>query len=234
MNRQNRSLAIACLAALAVTLAGCATTNRLDRFDFTGSTLAVDMPMPPAPRMQVRYEVSLDRHDLIYSAFSVLTSVAKATQAEIARQNMDQALSAVDVPDLIVRESFSACAAALGAHPEDSGARADFLLVLSIHDWGIDASSPISTVSLRMHLTASLYSTHGSELVWRRDLGVHDNASPAMFGLGPIVGNMVTATALSELSVDELERGFTELGRSMARSIASRLQEDLMSARYGG
>ena len=52
-----------------------------------------------------------------------------------------------------------------------------------------------------------------------------------MFGLGPVVGNIVTATELSQLSVDELAQGFTELGRSMARSISQELQEDLASAR---
>ena len=82
MNRPNRAFAIACFAGLAVSLAGCATTNNLDRFDFAGATLAADMPLPPEPRMQVHYEVILDRHEPIYSAFSVLTGVAKATQAE--------------------------------------------------------------------------------------------------------------------------------------------------------
>ena len=231
MNNLNKAFAAAFLAALGILLAGCATTNRLSRFDFRGSSLAVDMPLPPAPRMQVRYEVSLDRHDLIYSAFSVLTSVAKATQAERARQNMEEAISEVDVPDLIAKESFQACAAVLGAQPEDNASDADFLLVLSIHDWGIDAGSPVSTVSLRMRLTASLYGLHGSELAWRRELSVRDDASPAMFGLGPVIGNIVTATALSELSVDELEVGFTELGRSVAHSISQELREDLASAR---
>jgi hypothetical protein len=231
MNRVNKAFAAAFLAALGILLAGCATTDRLSRFDFRGSSLAVDMPLPPAPRMQVRYEVSLDRRDPVYSAFSVLTSVAKATQAERARQNMEEAVSEVDIPDLIAKESSRTCAAVLGAQPEDNAACADYLLVLSIHYWGIDAGSSISSVSLRMHLTASLYGLHGSALAWRQELSVHDDASPAMFGLGPIVGNIVTATALSELSVDELEQGFTELGRSMARSISWELREDLASAR---
>ena len=231
MNRLNGAFTVVFLAALGILLAGCATTNRLSRFDFKGSTLAVDMPLPPAPRMQVRYEVSLDRRDPVYSAFSVLTSMAKATQAERARQNMEEAVSEVDVPDLIAKESFRACAAVLGAQPEDNPAGADFLLVLSIHDWGIDAGSPVSTVSLRMRLTASLYGLRGSELAWRRELSVHDDASPAMFGLGPVVGNIVTATELSELSVDELAQGFTELGRNVAHSISRELREDLASAR---
>ena len=91
----------------------------------------------------------------------------------------------------------------------------------------------MSTVALRIRLTVSLYDTRGRGLVWRRELSVHDDASPAMFGLGPVVGNMVTASALSELSVDELTDGFTALGHSTARSVARLLREDLISARYG-
>jgi hypothetical protein len=233
MNRLNRVMTFAALAVLAAALAGCATTNRLDRFDFKGATLAADMPIPPAPRMKVRYEVSLDRRDLVYSAFSVVTNVAKATQAEKARETMDEALASVDVPGIVLQESFDACATALGAEPQDNADAADYLLVLSIHDWGIDASSPISVVSLRIRVTASLYAARGSELVWRRDISVHDAASPAMFGLGPVVGNLVTATALSQLSVDELADGFTALGRNTARSVARQLEEDLVSARFG-
>ena len=233
MNRPNRAFAIACLVGLAVSLAGCATTNNLDRFDFAGATLAADMPLPPEPWMQVRYDVILDRHEPIYSAFSVLTGVAKATQAEKARGAMEEALAAVDVPEIILKESFDACAAALGALPEEDAEGADFLLELSIHDWGIDAGSPVSTVALRIRLTVSLYDTRGRELVWHRELSVHDDASPAMFGLGPVVGNMVTAAALSELSVDELTDGFIALGHSAARSVARLLREDLISPRYG-
>jgi hypothetical protein len=233
MNRLKRAFAITCLAGLAAALAGCATTNRLERFDFSGATLAADMPVPPEPRMQVRYEVILDRHEPIYSAFSVLTGVAKATQAEKAHEAMRTALAAVDVPEIVLKESFDACAAALGALPEEDAAGADFLLELSINDWGIDADSPVSTVALRIRLTASLYDARGDELVWRRELSVHDDASPAMFGLGPVIGNMVTATALSELSVDELAEGFTALGHSAARMVARMLREDLRAARYG-
>jgi hypothetical protein len=63
---------------------------------------------------------------------------------------------------------------------------------------------------------------------------VNDPASPAMFGLGRIVGNMVTATILSEMSEEDLARGFTELALRSARSVARQLENDLTSARYCG
>jgi hypothetical protein len=226
--------ACAACAVLALGLAGCATTNHLDGFDFRGTALRADMAAPPAPQVLVRYEVILDRRDIVYSAFNVISNVAKATQAEKARESMEAALEDVDVPSLVLEEALSSCAAALGARPAEMAETADARLVIDIHDWGIEAGTPLSVVALRMRLTASLYEEHGTTLLWRRDLTVHDNASPVMFGLPPIVGNMVTATALAGLSVDELQEGFTELGRSAARSVARVLQEDLAAARFGG
>ena len=58
-------------------------------------------------------------------------------------------------------------------------------------------------------------------------------ASPAVFGLGQIIGNMVTATALSNMTPDELAAGFRELARETARVVARLLERDLARARGG-
>ena len=192
------------------------------------------MQTPPEPRVDVNYDVTLNERMPIYSALSVMTTIAKAGQAEKASDAMRGALASVDVPAILLKESYAACSAALDAEPERQRMRADYLLVLSIHDWGIQAHSYGSAVSLHIRLTAGLYRSAGRELIWRRDLTVNDSASPAMFGLGQIVNNMVTATVLSEMSEEDLARGFMELARRSARSVARLLEKDLSSARYGG
>jgi ABC-type uncharacterized transport system auxiliary subunit len=233
MNTAKKILAVAACAAFAALLASCATVNRLNRYDFEGASLAADMQTPPEPRVDVHYDVTLNERMPIYSALSVMTNLAKAGQAEKASQAMRAALASVDVPDILFHESYAACAAALDAEQEHQRMRADYVLKLSIHDWGIRAHSFGSAVSLHIRLTAGLYRTAGGELIWRRDLTVNDPASPAMFGLGQIVGNMVTATVLSEMSAEDLARGFTDLARRSARSVARQLEKDLSSARYG-
>ena len=226
-------LHISGVLVLALILASCQTVNKLDTANFEGATLAANMQSPPAPRLDIRYDVTLDSHNPVYSALSVMTNLAKAGQAQKAENAMREALSSVDVPSLILDKAYVACASALRAHYEEQGMRADYLLLLSIHDWGIEATSPGTAVSLHIRLTASLLRNHGGELVWRRNFTVNDPASPDMFGLGQIVGNMVTATVLSNMTAQQMADGFEELARRSARSVAKHLQNDLYSARYG-
>jgi ABC-type uncharacterized transport system auxiliary subunit len=220
--------------ALVLALASCATINRLDPYELQGSRLAAQMRTPPQPRVHVAYDVTLSSRNPVFSALSVLTNLAKASQAEKADQAMRVALDTVNVPDIVFTESYAACADALGASRAESKESSDFYLDIDIRDWGIRADSPASAVSLHMSVTASLFRTLGREMVWQRRLNVDQPASPAMFGLGQIVGNMVTATILYEMSAENLAAGFKEMARETSSRIVRLLQRDLDKARYGG
>jgi hypothetical protein len=192
------------------------------------------MATPPAPRLDIRYDVTLDRRQPVLSAFSVVTNLSKASQAEKATNAMRDALASVDVPGMILEESFAACAEAFGARPVDRRSEADFLLDLEIVQWGIEADSPGSAVALHLQLDARLYHASDREMVWRRSVSVSKPASPSMFGLGPILGDMVTAEALSNMNEHDLAEGFLELARETARAVVNKLERDFRSARYDG
>jgi hypothetical protein len=192
------------------------------------------MRTPPAPRLNVDYDVMMDSHSPFLSALSVMSNLAKANQAHRAREVMRDALMDVDVPEIIRTESFSACAASLGAEQVNAKRQADYVLALHIDEWGIEARSPVSAVSLRIRLVASLYPTTGGELAWRREVTVDQPADPDMFGIGRIIGNMVTATILSEMTQEDLARGFRELASQTAKRVALDLERDLDRARFGG
>jgi hypothetical protein len=220
------------LAAAAVLLSSCVTVNRLDKYDFEASRLAVDMRTPPEPRLNVDYNVNIDSNPAI-SALSVMSNLAKANQANRAREVMRVALMDVDVPEIIRSESFSACAASLNAEQVSTKRGADYILALSMEEWGIDARSPFSVVSLRIRLVVSLYPASGDELAWRREITVDQPADPEMFGIGNIIGNMVTATVLYNMTEEELARGFRELASRTAKRVAFELERDLDRARFG-
>ena len=57
-------------------------------------------------------------------------------------------------------------------------------------------------------MTALITDRRTDDLVWRRTLSVSQPASPQIFGLGQIIGNMVTATTLSNMTTEELASGF--------------------------
>jgi ABC-type uncharacterized transport system auxiliary subunit len=218
--------------AAALVLASCATTNKLDMYNFEGARLASEMRTPPPPRLDIRYDVTLDHNNVLYSSLSVLTNIAKAAQGEKAEQAMRDALAAVDVPGIILVESSAACGAALGTTAEERRTQADYLLILDIRRWGIEADSPGSAVKLRVELTARLVDRRTDDTAWSRSLSVAQPASPDVFGLGGVVGNMVTATVLSNMNVDQLEAGFADLAREAAAAIARHLERDLDRARF--
>ena len=234
MKAMKKVLLGALCAALALGAAGCASTSRLDPYELWGSRLAARMLPPPEPRLQVNYDVSWDSQRPVHTALSVLTNLAKASQAEKADAAMREALDRVDVPGIVADQALSSCAQAIGATRVALEDRADYVLQMDIRSWGIHADSWGSAVTLHMDVRAGLYRSLDGENLWSRSLTVDQPASPSMFGLGDIVGSMVTATTLSEMSPEKLADGFTEMARSAAREMTRLLQRDIDRARYNG
>jgi hypothetical protein len=145
---------------------------------------------------------------------------------------MRDALLSIDVPSIVLDETFNACAEALDARKVFRKYQADYLLDVEIDHYGIRADSPNGAVSLTMRLTARLYDNRSGDLVWRRAVSVNDRATPYMFGVGDLLGNVVTAGVLANLTTNEIADGFEELARESSKSLARRLERDLYSARF--
>lgn len=225
-------LAAGAAAAAILLLASCTTVNKLDRYRIENASLAADMRVPPEPTLAIDYSMRIDSKNPIATALSVGTTILKASEAQKAEALMREALRNVDVPGIVLDQSSQWCASALDARLAARGQKADYLMDLDIREYGIQAASPGSAVSLHMRLTATLYHNRSGEIVWRRNITVNDAASPQMFGVGHIVGNIVTAGALSSLSVSQLEEGFKNLANESARSIVRRLEKDFYRAKY--
>lgn len=223
---------ITAAAAAILLLASCTTVNNLDKYRIEDASLAADMRVPPEPTLAIDYSVRIDSKNPIGTALSVGTTIIKASEAQKAEALMREALQNVDLPAIVLKESSQWCASALDARLAGRGQKADYLLDLDIREYGIQASSPGSAVSLHMRLTATLFHNRSGEIVWRRNIQVDDPASPQMFGVGHIVGNIVTAGALANLSVPQLEDGFENLALESARSIVRRLERDFYRAKY--
>jgi hypothetical protein len=233
MKTSRRVLACVGAAAAAVLLlSSCTTVNNLDRYRIENASLAADMREPPQARLDIDYTVHFDARNPIGTALSVGTTLIKASEAEKAEANMRDALATVDVPAIVLRETARACAGALDARLVDRGQRADYLLDLDIREYGIQAPSWGSAVTLHLRMVASLYHTRSRDIVWRRAITIDDPASPQMFGVGHIVGDIVTAGVLSSLTVDELEEGFRALALESARSLTRKLERDFYRASF--
>jgi hypothetical protein len=227
-------IAAAALVALGIAaLSSCETINRLGEFDFQGHALAAQMRLPPEPTMDVHYHVKVDFSNPLGTALNVGSNIAKAANADRVEMLMRQALGVVDVPGMVRDESYSTSLSVLGAVSEENPDDAEYLLDFDIHKWGIHASSWVSAVTLRMRLTAAIYSNAEKSIVWRREINVERAATPVMFGLDQTVGNFVTSATLAGLSEEDLMNGFDQLARDTALEVSRTLQSDLYDARYG-
>lgn len=166
------------------------------------------------------------------TALSLGSNIAVAAEAQRAKERMRSALLAVDVPATVLNQTYTSSAQALGARKVFARSRATYLLDIEIREYGIHASSPNGAVSMVMRLTARLYDSANRELLWRRNVTIDQQASPYMFGFGSVIGNVVTAGTLANLTTAEMERGFSQLARESSLSLARKLERDLYSARY--
>ncbi len=223
--------AIVLAAALLSSCAG-ARYSPLAEYSFLDATLAADMIVPPEPTLNVFYRITFDPHDPLWTAMSIGTSVLKAAEVEQAEGRMREALATVDVPALLLDQTLSGCSAALGTRRATSPQDADFRLVLDIHEYGLSAEGPGSGVAMTMEVTAALYSNVDRRMIWRRNASIDQPATAQLFGVGHVVGNLVTAAMLANLTTEELAAGFRNLATEAARSLSRRLSRDLDAA-YG-
>ena len=221
--------AILVLAALAM-LASCATVNRLDQIRIDNPRLATVLQPPPPPSLDTWYDLSINTDDPIGTVLRVGSSIVKAAEAEKAAERMREALTEVDVPEVVFEESSLRCARALDAERVDDARDADLVLEIEIEDYGINAPSWGSAVGLEIETIVRLYERRSHDLVWRRHVTVTQKASPEVFGLPGAAETIFTAAMLASLSTEEMVRGFSNLAQFAARVIGDTLEHDLWKA----
>ncbi len=232
MKRSMKALkALALAGTMAAVAVSCATVNRLDMYDFRGAPIASDLRNPPPPTIDVHYRVIVDAHDPVGTVLSIGTSYGKAQEAAKAEERMRDALASVDVPAIVLERASSACAGALGARQVNDRIDADYLLDLEIQSYGLHAGGGGGSVSLRMNMTARLHSMRDGELIWRRDLRIDKPMSPVLFGGSSIVGNVVSAAVLANLTSEQMADGFRALAEDTASWVGRTLEDDFLAAR---
>jgi hypothetical protein len=228
-----RFVLLSLIAVVAVLLASCATVNRLEYLRLDNPALASVLAPPPPPSLDTWYDLSIDTGNPIGTVLRVGSSIVLAAEAEKAAERMREALSEVDVPAVVLEESSSRCAQALGAGRVDDTRDADFVLDLEIEEYGIDAPSWGAAVSLDLNVTVRLVERRSRDLVWRRHISVTQQASPDVFGLPSAAETIFTAAMLAALSSEEMARGFEYLAHHAARAVGEALERDLGKARGG-
>jgi len=214
---------------LTAMMAGC-SSNRLHEYTLQHTTAAA--VMAPAPRAEV---FSVGAIDLGGNPLRALvragTTIAKEIQAGAAQEKLDAAMDSVDIPEIIRYETLEGCCRHLEMRAVEKREAADFVYLLKINRYGIDAESWNAQVDFRLDVHVRMVDNASKRKVWEKTIRERMPVSRSIFGFNDMVGDVLTASALSELSETEMAEGFTHLAGYAAGRISDRIFDDFIKSR---
>jgi len=120
----------------------------------------------------------------------------------------------------------------LGARPVDDDGDADFLLEIDVARFGIDASGG-GAATLYVEGEAVLLDAATGREIWNQEVSAWDQLTPSVGGVegATAAGGILTAAALTRISVEEYERVLEQLADYAADVMTEELREDLRDTR---
>lgn len=230
-HRITRSVSVCVLAVLATALlAACGGRHRLAEHDFPGRSLAVVPDLPHAPDIRTGpWTVDLD--DPVRAVLETGAQIAKEVEARRMRARLDSASQQVDVADRLAGQALERAARYLGAEPIHDRDRADYLLDVYVREYGLDAGRWDAAAYAFVDAEAVLVDAATGTEIWRKRVRERDALTPQVWGFGSFARDVITASMLSTLSVDDLARVLERIGDYVADRITDRLRADLRDVR---
>ena len=210
-----------------VLLAGCASSNRLNEFNFRGAGLAVVTVAPPHPQVFTQDFYGPEDRGWLRSLLRIGSEMARDAQAERAGEKLAEASEEVDVAGLMADRS----ARLLRARAVESVTEADFELEVRVQEYGIRADSWDSHADFFIHAEVLLLESSTGSRIWKESVEARDPINPGSWSSGGALGNLITAQALGRLSVAEMKEALEDLAVYSADHITSGLEEGLDRSR---
>jgi hypothetical protein len=227
---RNYQYAIVLVAVIGLGFAGCASTE-LALYDFDEQSMSVDVRIAPDAEIDASYSIVVDADDPIRTALSIGSSLAKANQVAQVEEKLHAALRRTDMRTIVEDELSEFVETTLGSRIAESRSDADLQLIVDVNSYGIDAGGSGSGIEFQLSATAKLYDLQTNDRIWRTREYVSEPASPDVFGLPAVAGNVLSAVALAELTEEEIARGLERLARDAAWDIGLELEKDIRRAR---
>lgn len=218
--------------SLTILLAGCVTLNRLDEFQLEDRTAAAVILRPPRAQVFTNFSFWIDPNDPVGSALRVGSGFIREAEAKKAQERMDKALESVDLAEIIQVRTLEGGAEIIHCQTVDRTDRADLLFDIEIREYGIDARSGGAGLDFHINVQVELLDTREKATVWRRRIRENKPISPYVFGLDDTVGTVLTAVALSQLTEEQMAKGFERLAEDAAVHIVSKLHKVFLKVRY--
>ncbi len=218
---------LAGVALLTPALEGC-SGNHLDEYDFADQSLAVVYFTAPAPRLWTG-GVDVEGDNPLEVVVSAGGRVAREVEARRAQARLDSAAVGVDLAKRMADRTLERAGRYLGTRPVEEESEADYLLEVDIRRLGLDASG--HGAYLVVVGEAVLLDGRTGREIWDADVRGHERLSPALWHSSDVLGDVVTAGALSGVSVAEFEDILGALTDFVADRIGRELRGDLRRAR---
>jgi hypothetical protein len=229
--RAGASARLAALA-LALTVAACAHAGRIADYDFRDRTLAVVAIIPPRPYVDTGPDVDLTGMNPVGALLKVGTSIYKESQAARLRARLDTASVGLDLADRIAGSVLERSARYLGARAVTTSEGADFLLEVTVEEYGVDARDWDDGARVHVEARLLLLDRDGRE-VWKGEVNEDEPVTRGWFQVGSPAADIVTGSALGDLTVRELELAMNEVADYAADRLAEKLREGAEKARGG-
>jgi hypothetical protein len=225
---RRRTLAILVPLALA---SACATTHHLlAEYDFADRSLAVDPDLPPYPDV-LTGPTSVTSRDPVRMVLDAATRAARELQVGDLEEKLDSAAARVDLHAVMKGETLRRASRYLGAAPEEDVPSADYVMQVTVTEYGISATDWDATAYFFMDAEAMLVDARTGDEIWRTQVAGRDPLGPEIFSGPSGARDVVTAAVLADLSVDDLARALEQLADFTARWVTDQLREDLRQSR---
>lgn len=218
------------VALMAIMLAAC-SSHKLAEYNLRDANIAARTFMPPRANVFTDFSVDIDPKNLVSTALSVGTTIARESQAMEARVRLDSAMSQVDVPGIIEEEVLFQAAEMLNFRPVNEVNAADFVFNVDMDHYGISASGWEIGTYFVIEAKVELIDNASSRRIWKSKVEAKEPLSPRIFGLNHSVENVMDAMALSQLTVDEMATGMHYLANFTADVISEKLYKDYIKSR---
>jgi len=220
------------VAGLSLALIGCGSSNRLREYTFRDLTAAAIIAAPSGPEVFTGSFIHVDQDDLFASALRAGTTLAKEVTADKAQAQLDSAMMRVDVPERIRGRALQRCSEYLHFRPIQDYDESDFLFDMYIETYGIDAESWDARVYFQIDLKVYLIDNTTGLEIWKTHVKERQPLSGTIFDTGSVAADdVITAIALSQLSVEEMVLGFQYLADDTADRVARKLRRDFAKSR---
>jgi hypothetical protein len=203
----------------------------LSQYDFRNTTLGVVTIAPPSPELLTGTSLRVDADQPRESLLRIGSDLAREAAARGTRVRLDSAAANVDVSGRMGARALEHSARQLRSNPVEDSSTADFELELRVGTYGIIASSWSAGAHFNIDANMVLLEGDSGRRIWGTRVQATRPVQSSIFSDSESVTNVVTATALMQMSTAEIELALESLADFAADAMVEELARALVRAR---